>query len=335
MLGLGDIVLPGIMIGLALRFDLYMHYLKKQTKQTTSAESDVLVDDKPKPRQQQTIHKERYRRVTGHWGDKFWTSSWTGRSLLFVPPPPGVQQPSPSLRNASIPTFSKPYFYASIAGYIAGMCATLGIMQVYHHAQPALLYLVPGVLISLWSTGLIRGELKQMHQFSEASEDEVEESEKTKAAASESGKAKKDDVKKSDKHAKPSWWSRSFFSSTTSEHNARVLEKRLAKNFSNDEQTSIASSDEKSSKPVKKDLVGEEEKRQKKTSDAPKEFFLFSITHIPPPASKRVKSSGADDMAVNGDAGVSSAPADQAPRWRGSRLSEDSQERPEKRIRTS
>ncbi|KAF1348631.1 signal peptide peptidase-domain-containing protein [Delphinella strobiligena] len=325
MLGLGDIVLPGIMIGLALRFDLYMHYLKKQTKQTTSAESDVLADEKAKQNQQQTIHKERYRSVVGHWGDKFWTSSWTGRSLLFVHPPPGVQQSSPSLRNASIPTFSKPYFYASIAGYIVGMCATLGIMQVYHHAQPALLYLVPGVLLSLWSTGLIRGELKQMHEFSEASEEEINEGEKSKATASESKNAKKDDKKKSDKDAKPSC-----------EHNAKVLEKRLATNFSNDEQTSNdASSDEKKSKAEKEDVVGgKEEKKQRKTSDAPKEFFLFSITHIPPPGSKRAKARESDHVAVNGDADVSSA--DHIPRWTGSRVREDSQEdRPEKRIRTS
>jgi hypothetical protein len=32
MLGLGDVVLPGIMIGLALRFDLYLFYLHRQKR---------------------------------------------------------------------------------------------------------------------------------------------------------------------------------------------------------------------------------------------------------------------------------------------------------------
>lgn len=30
MLGLGDIVIPRIMVGLALRFDLYLYYLRQQ-----------------------------------------------------------------------------------------------------------------------------------------------------------------------------------------------------------------------------------------------------------------------------------------------------------------
>jgi minor histocompatibility antigen H13 len=53
-------------------------------------------------------------------------------------------------------------------GYVIGMLATLGVMSVFQHAQPALLYLVPGVLISLWGTALLRGELTEMWEFSEA-----------------------------------------------------------------------------------------------------------------------------------------------------------------------
>ena len=41
-------------------------------------------------------------------------------------------------------------------------------MSVFQHAHPALLYLVPGVLISLWGTALVRGEVKEMWEFSEA-----------------------------------------------------------------------------------------------------------------------------------------------------------------------
>jgi minor histocompatibility antigen H13 len=40
MLGLGDIVLPGLMIGLALRFDLHMYYLKKQQIATAKSGED-------------------------------------------------------------------------------------------------------------------------------------------------------------------------------------------------------------------------------------------------------------------------------------------------------
>ncbi|EMC94863.1 hypothetical protein BAUCODRAFT_42839, partial [Baudoinia panamericana UAMH 10762] len=143
MLGLGDIVLPGIMIGLALRFDLYMFYLKKQRKSSKAAEGgkeDVAVEKAP------------YVPVTGLHGDRFWTF-WL---------PAGDR---PEKLRASFP---KPYFTASMVGYVVGMITTLGIMSFFNHAQPALLYLVPGVLLSLWGTALLRGELKEMWNFTEA-----------------------------------------------------------------------------------------------------------------------------------------------------------------------
>ena len=147
MLGLGDIVLPGIMIGLALRFDLYLYYLRKQMKaQKAANESDGQATN------QDTVEKAPYVSVTGHWGDRFWTY-WLPASLL-----------PPQLRSS----FPKPYFTSSMIGYVTGMLTTLGVMSVFQHAQPALLYLVPGVLISLWGTALLRGELKEMWEFSEA-----------------------------------------------------------------------------------------------------------------------------------------------------------------------
>ena len=147
MLGLGDIVLPGIMIGLALRFDLSLYYLKKQKKiQQTENDSDG------QPANHEVVEKAPYVSVTGHWGDRFWTY-WLPRSLL-----------PPQLRSS----FPKPYFTSSMIGYVIGMLTTLGVMSVFQHAQPALLYLVPGVLISLWGAALLRGELTEMWEFSEA-----------------------------------------------------------------------------------------------------------------------------------------------------------------------
>lgn len=53
MLGLGDVVLPGIMIAIALRFDLYLHYLRKP--------SSLGKDGK--------IITPAYVDATGAWGD--------------------------------------------------------------------------------------------------------------------------------------------------------------------------------------------------------------------------------------------------------------------------
>ncbi|KAH8597799.1 signal peptide peptidase-domain-containing protein [Bisporella sp. PMI_857] len=133
MLGLGDIVLPGIMMALALRFDLYLHYLRLQTRSASPSES---AEAKKAP----------YIEATGAWG-----------SLL--------RGPLPGSLDAS--TFKKTYFHASLIGYTIGMLTTLIVLHKFNHAQPALLYLVPGVLVSLWGTALVKGEASEMWQYTE------------------------------------------------------------------------------------------------------------------------------------------------------------------------
>lgn len=155
MLGLGDVVLPGIMIGLALRFDLYMFYLRKQTKSKVAQQSDAAKESGPDAAaspvdRQMQISKAPYMSVSNKWGEWFWARS--------------AEQ-----------SFPKPYFKATMIGYVVGMLATLAVMQIADHAQPALLYLVPGVLIASWGTALVRGEWKEMQEFSEAFEEEEEE----------------------------------------------------------------------------------------------------------------------------------------------------------------
>ena len=170
MLGLGDIVLPGIMIGLALRFDLYMFYLKKQQKQ-----QKAITDSNGQATTEEIVEKASYVPATGHWGDRFWTCNL----------PASVK---PTQLKSSFP---KPYFTAAMTGYIVGMLTTLGVMSVFQHAQPALLYLVPGVLISLWGTALVRGELSEMWDFSEAATGEQlgeRSSEEQKSSAKEGSK---------------------------------------------------------------------------------------------------------------------------------------------------
>jgi minor histocompatibility antigen H13 len=165
MLGLGDIVVPGMMIGLALRFDLYMYYKYKSTQKTASTKSE---QDDTKPI---------YQNATGKWGERFWTCSKPVQSLSLEPPYSDAQ------------AFPKPYFHASIVGYIVGMITTLTVMQFWNHAQPALLYLVPSVLISLWGTALCRGELGFMSAFSDISEDSEDESSSEKDAGNENAKS--------------------------------------------------------------------------------------------------------------------------------------------------
>ncbi|KAH6618493.1 signal peptide peptidase-domain-containing protein [Boeremia exigua] len=151
MLGLGDVVLPGIVIGLALRFDLYLFYLRRQrhTSATLAAESEI-------------TQKAEYFPLAGRWSDHFWTHSLIGQPLWV----------KDDKRPEAPFTFPKTYFKAGLAGYVLGLLATLGVMMIWDHAQPALLYLVPGVLGSLWLTAVARGELSLMWNYTEAIDEE-------------------------------------------------------------------------------------------------------------------------------------------------------------------
>lgn len=156
MLGLGDVVLPGIVIGLALRFDLYLFYLRRQ-KRVRFASADGV----------ETIEKAEYLPFAGRWSDYFWTHSLLGRPLW---------KKDDNKPEAPF-TFPKTYFKAGLVGYVLGLLATLGVMMIWDHAQPALLYLVPGVLGSVWLTAVARGELSLIWNYTEAIEEEEEEEE--------------------------------------------------------------------------------------------------------------------------------------------------------------
>lgn len=176
MLGLGDIILPGMMIAFALRFDLYLYYLRKQTQPTIN-DSNSSEDAGSDTASQEAIEptKAKWHPATGGWGERFWHSKdEILRSKRFR----GV-------------LFPKTYFYASVIGYFLGMLCTLGVMEIYGHAQPALLYLVPGVLGSMWGTALAKGDIKALWNFDEAEEE--------REAEARSGKEKEDSVSKADR----------------------------------------------------------------------------------------------------------------------------------------
>lgn len=52
------------------------------------------------------------------------------------------------------------YFYSTLVAYFLGLLATIFVMHVFKHAQPALLYLVPACMGTPLLVALVRGELK-------------------------------------------------------------------------------------------------------------------------------------------------------------------------------
>jgi len=121
------------------------------------------------------------------------------------------------------------------------MTITLFIMHAFKHAQPALLYLVPGVLGAVWLTAVVRGEVKEMWEYSEAVDgstvEEHGEGERRKEQGEaegtdgQGGKESKDGRKGEESDRANLTWSQwfgaSFFSTRSSERNARRLEKSL------------------------------------------------------------------------------------------------------------
>lgn len=241
MLGLGDVVLPGIMIGLALRFDLYLFYLRKQIRRASvnNVEAKGLTEVSTKDiKPTEEVVKAEWRQATGGWGERLWVGS------------AGIS----SAGNEEGGAFPKTYFHASLFGYVLGMLCTLGVMHIFGHAQPALLYLVPGVLGSLWSTALIKGDLKTMWEYTEAVEEAV-------SKGDINGKAKQMD---------------SIFSLSRAEKTAKRLEKNMvqgAEAKEGDMGTKEGSSEESS---FENSFFARERKR---------ELFFFSITL--PPSSKQ------------------------------------------------
>jgi len=63
---------------------------------------------------------------------------------------------------------SKHYFIAVLIGYLLAIISTVVIMIVFQHGQPALLYLVPGCLISVGTLSLIKGEFSTVWNFDES-----------------------------------------------------------------------------------------------------------------------------------------------------------------------
>ncbi|KID60330.1 intramembrane protease, partial [Metarhizium hybridum] len=160
ILGLGDIVIPGMVIAWALRLDLWLHYVRKIKYEPTDL-TIVTKDDSSGEivRHSETKHKEvkaHYVDVKNKWGEGLWT-----RENFFLSTPSELPVELAGAR------FPKTYFYASMVGYTLGMAVTLTMLLVFKHGQPALLYLVPGVLGSMVITALARGEWKDMCKYTE------------------------------------------------------------------------------------------------------------------------------------------------------------------------
>ncbi|KAG9185786.1 minor histocompatibility antigen H13 [Alternaria panax] len=152
-IGTGDIVIPGVVIAMALRFDFYLFYLRRQKRVTATTEGG-----------EDSVEKTVYYPMAGRWSDAFWTHSFMGRPLFTTA---NVQVGDKQAEEEPPFTFPKVYFHATLVGYVVGLIITIFALRVMGRSQPALLWLVPSVLVALWGTALVRGELGLMWNYTE------------------------------------------------------------------------------------------------------------------------------------------------------------------------
>lgn len=298
MLGLGDIVIPGMMLGLALRFDLYLYYKRKGLRKIQAeGKGEALI-------------KPQYQTATGGWGERFWTGTVKPRGPELEPPYNDAR------------AFPKTYFKASVIGYISGMVTTLLAMQYSKHAQPALLYLVPGVLISLWGTAFFRREISDMWEFSDAEEEEEEDEKEGKKEKTGNGKEQKDQNKEKN--------TKSVFLRLLS-GDASALKLETPENKS-DEKESREKRDSGASKEGTKAQGGDSTKKDgKKKKDKSHDLNLISFSISLPRKSKSESKSKA-----NGSSSEHSGSEDQGKPIRVPTVTpEQDSEPPAKRLRRS
>ena len=126
LLGLGDIVIPGIFVALMLRYDI-MRYKRMRNSAKKEDNDDEISEEEEAAREAAET-----------------------RELVAAP---------------------CPYFKWTFAGYVLGLVATIVVMNVFNAAQPALLYIVPGVVGAAGLKALIDGNLKELYHFEDGGGD--------------------------------------------------------------------------------------------------------------------------------------------------------------------
>lgn len=140
MLGLGDIVIPGIFIALLLRYDIWRNIQRVRAAAAAKAVSSSSSSGAPAPLSLAAAHDLEclYCHMTAH---------------------------------AS--TLRLDYFYANLVAYFLGLSTTVWVMYSFGAAQPALLYLVPACLGCSLLQALVRGDLATLRRYTENEDDKA------------------------------------------------------------------------------------------------------------------------------------------------------------------
>ncbi|CAF0986069.1 unnamed protein product [Brachionus calyciflorus] len=146
ILGLGDIVIPGLLLCFVLRFDAFK---RSQVSQNLLPEEELNDLNKTQPSRCKTS-KPKLRRYFSYPSNLrgFIAKSKTNHVKF-------------SIRNL-IRFRSMSYFHCSLIGYFFGLFTATMSSEIFREAQPALLFLVPFTLLPLIIMAYVKGDLYLM-----------------------------------------------------------------------------------------------------------------------------------------------------------------------------
>ncbi|PHJ24671.1 signal peptide peptidase domain-containing [Cystoisospora suis] len=153
ILGLGDIVIPGVFISMCLRFDYWL--------------------------------------ASGH------SSSTHEEGAVAPEVKKSSPRPTPASNIDIHQKFGKFYFWVVVVFYEIGLITTGIVMLVFQHPQPALLYLVPFCVFSLFGAAALNGQVKEVLTYREDEEEaKAVEGGEGETAGANATKKEKEEVKK-------------------------------------------------------------------------------------------------------------------------------------------
>jgi minor histocompatibility antigen H13 len=183
ILGLGDIVLPGAFLALVLRFDATLASVWRSAAEANRPRTAAAVstddhdDHDDHDARTSSISSKGIRRrpvaPQSQSQESEPSADTPSSSPSSSPPPLHVIYLEPGAPGGPAETlgFEKPVYGATLLAYAAGLVATIVSMHLMDHAQPALLFLVPAVLLGSLAGAWRAQVLSQLVDYSEASEE--------------------------------------------------------------------------------------------------------------------------------------------------------------------
>ena len=161
MLGLGDIVIPGVFVALLLRYDALQHFKTGYFHRwalSTTAETSVAIHSWADSDNRCFI--QLHKRI---FSGQHPATCRSGTYKWQLNPPETLVEQSMECQTHTLPFLGlkQALCCSAFSGYVLGLATTIVVMNVFEAAQPALLYIVPAVIGAVSAHAAYRNEFRK------------------------------------------------------------------------------------------------------------------------------------------------------------------------------